>query len=105
MGILPILANIVLHEMDVWLETQMGVNPPPQTADETNARSNPEDMHLHYRIMHIQRYLDGKDLMPKKYTPHELRQELHEKLHLRNLQPRSLPRTPSTQNCRSDDAP
>jgi hypothetical protein len=49
-------------------------------------------MHLHYRIMDIQRYLDGKRPMPKKHTPQELRQELQEKLRLRSLQPRSLPR-------------
>jgi len=88
----PILANIVLHELDVWLENQMGVNPPAQTPDEMNARSNPEYMRLHYRIVDIRRYLDGKRPIPKKSTPEGLRQELREKLHLRSLQPRSLPR-------------
>ena len=38
----PILTNIVLHELDEWLETQMGVNPPAQTTAELNARKNPE---------------------------------------------------------------
>jgi hypothetical protein len=88
----PILANIVLHELDVWLEIQMGVNPPAQTPDEMNARSNPEYMRLHYRIVDIRRYLDGKRPIPKKSTREGLRQELREKLYLRSLQPRCLPR-------------
>jgi group II intron reverse transcriptase/maturase len=88
----PILANIVLHELDDWLETQKGVNPPPQTAKEKNARSNPEYMSLHYRIMKIRRQLDGKLPLPRGATLEGLRQELHEKLRLRSLQPRCLPR-------------
>jgi len=88
----PILANIVLHEFDTWMETQQHTNPMPETAEQRNARSNPEYMRLHYRIMAIQRYLDGKYPIPKKTTPEELRQELREKLRLRRLQPRSLPR-------------
>jgi len=98
----PILANIVLHELDVWLEEQYKVNPPPQTPAESNARSNPEYMHLHYRIMDIQRYLDGKRPMPKKATPEDLRRELREKRRLRSLQPRSLPRK-VTYYCRYAD--
>jgi len=98
----PILANIVLHELDVWLEEQYKVNPPPQTPAETNARSNPEYMRLHYRITDIQRYLDGKRPMPKKATPEDLRRELREKRRLRSLQPRSLPRK-VTYYCRYAD--
>jgi group II intron reverse transcriptase/maturase len=88
----PILANIVLHEFDTWMETQMQANPAPETAEQRNARSNPDYMRLHYRIIDIQRYLDGKYPIPKKATPEGLRQELREKLRLRRLQPRSLPR-------------
>ncbi len=88
----PILANIVLHELDVWLETQMGVNPPPQTAGEIKARKNPEYIHLGSRIARIREYLDGKYPMPGKYTPEGLRQELREKLRLRSRQPSLLPR-------------
>ncbi len=88
----PILANIVLHELDCWLEDVMGLNPAPETPQETNARSNPAYTRLHYRIMDLQRYLDGKRPMPKHKTADELRQELREKLRLRRLQPRSLPR-------------
>lgn len=88
----PILANIVLHELDVWLETTMGMNPPQLTPKEQNARSNPEYMRLHHRLMSIRRYLTGKLPMPKNKTPEELRQEFREKLRLRKMQPRLLPR-------------
>jgi group II intron reverse transcriptase/maturase len=98
----PILANIVLHELDVWLEEQYKVNPPPQTPAERNARSNPDYMRLHYRIMDIQRCLDGKRPMPKKAKPEDLRRELREKRRLRNLQPRCLPRK-VTYYCRYAD--
>jgi len=99
----PILANIVLHELDVWLEEQYNVNPPPQTPAESNARSNPDYMRLHYRIMDIQRYLDGKRPMPKKANPEDLRRELREKRRLRNLQPRSLPRKVTYYSRYADD--
>jgi RNA-directed DNA polymerase len=88
----PILSNVVLHELDCWLEDKVGANPPPQTPKERNARSNPEYMRLHSRIMAIQRYLDGKYSIPKHTTPEALHQELREKLHLRRLQPRLLSR-------------
>jgi group II intron reverse transcriptase/maturase len=99
----PLLANIVLHEFDTWLETQQGFNPPPLTAQEMNARSNPEYMRLHYRIVDIERYLDGKRPMPKKATPEGLRQELHELRRRRRLQPRSLPRTVTFYTRYADD--
>ena len=88
----PILANVVLHELDTWLEDQMGVNPRPEIAQQRNARSNPEYMRLYYRIMDIRRMLNGKLPMPKNADPESLRQERLEKLRLRSLQPRLLPR-------------
>jgi group II intron reverse transcriptase/maturase len=88
----PILANIVLHELDVWLETQLGANPPSQTADEMKARRNPEYKRIQNRIAKIRVYLDGIRPIPKKATPEGLRQELREKLRLRKLQPYFLPR-------------
>jgi group II intron reverse transcriptase/maturase len=88
----PVLSNVVLHELDCWLEDQWGVNPPPLTSRDKNARSNPEYMHLHSRIMAIRRYLDGKLPIPKHTTAKELHQEFREKLNLRRLQPRLLPR-------------
>lgn len=88
----PILANVVLHELDCWMEKQWGANPPPQSHQERNARSNPEYMRLHHRITDIRRYLDGKRPIPKHTTPEALRDELREKLRQRRTLPRSLPR-------------
>jgi group II intron reverse transcriptase/maturase len=88
----PILANIVLHEFDCWIEAKWEANPPPLTSKDQTARSNPEYRRLYDRIARIRRHLDGKLPMPKDTTPEELRRELREKLRLRQLQPRSLPR-------------
>ena len=88
----PILSNVVLHELDCWLKTNGTPIHPPSTPKDQNARSNPEYMRLHYRIVAIRRYLDGKRPMPKHTTPEALRHELREKLRLRRLQPRLLPR-------------
>ena len=88
----PILSNIVLHEFDCWMKEKWQANPPPETGQQRNARSNPEYMRHHYRIVDIRRYLDGKRPMPKKATPEALRCELRERLHLRSRQTRSLPR-------------
>lgn len=62
------------------------------TSQEQNARSNPEYRRLHNRIVVIRRYLDGKQPIPNQTTAETLSQELHEKLRLRRLQPRLLPR-------------
>ncbi|MGB6379972.1 MAG: group II intron reverse transcriptase/maturase [Syntrophobacteria bacterium] len=88
----PCLANIVLHELDCWIQRQWDANPPPLTSQQQSARSNPEYMRLHYRIVTIRRYLDGKRPMPQGASPDGLRCELREKLRLRRLQPRLLPR-------------
>ena len=88
----PIISNVVLHELDCWLEDEWGANPPPLTAKEKNARSNPEYMRLHNRIVVLRRYLDGQRPIPEALTAEALRQELREKLRLRRLQPRLLPR-------------
>jgi hypothetical protein len=88
----PVLANVVLHELDDWLIRHYGVNPPPESAQARNARSNPAYMRLHYRINDLRRYLDGKRPLPKGMTVETARQELRETLRLRAQQPRSLPR-------------
>ncbi len=99
----PLLANIVLHELDTWLETQRGVNPPSLTTSERNAQSNLAYMRLHHRMMDIQRYLDGKRPIPQKTTPEQLRHELRELIKLRRRQPRSLPRTATFYSRYADD--
>jgi RNA-directed DNA polymerase len=88
----PILANVVLHELDCWMETEIGANPPAQTQDELNARLNPEYKRLSWRISDLRRYLDGKRPMPRGSSEVSLRQELREKLAARKPVPSYLPR-------------
>jgi group II intron reverse transcriptase/maturase len=88
----PILANVVLHELDCWMETKVGANPPAQTSQELNARRNPEYSRLSYRISDLRRYLDGKRPAPKGRSETELRQELREKLAARRQVPCYRPR-------------
>jgi group II intron reverse transcriptase/maturase len=88
----PILANIVLHELDSWMETQFGANPPRQTPEELRARRNPEYRRLTNRIEDLRRYLDGKRPMPKDKSEAELRQELREALQSRRQKACYLPR-------------
>ena len=88
----PILANIVLHELDNWIETQWKANPPSQSYKDTNARCNLEYRRLYDRINRLRRHLDGKIPMPKDTTPEELRRELREKLPQLRRQPSLLSR-------------
>jgi group II intron reverse transcriptase/maturase len=88
----PILTNVVLHELDMWLETQIRANPPAQTTAELNARKNPEYMRLSSRITDLRRYLDGKRPIPKGKDRPLLRQELREKMAARRQLPCYLPR-------------
>jgi group II intron reverse transcriptase/maturase len=88
----PIIANVVLHELDCWIEARLGANPPAQTAKELNARRNPEYSRLSYRIYDLRRYLDGKRPMPKGKSKARLRQELREVLTARRQVPCYLPR-------------
>ena len=88
----PILANVVLHELDCWMEIQVGANPPAQTWQELNARRSPEYKRLSYRISDLRRYLDGKQPAPRGRSEPELRQELREKLATRRQVPCYQPR-------------
>jgi group II intron reverse transcriptase/maturase len=88
----PILANVVLHELDRWMETHLGANPPAQTPKQQWERSHPEYMRLTYRIRSLRGYLDGKRSIPKGRSEMEIRQELREKLAERRQTPRLLPR-------------
>ena len=99
----PILANITLHDLDCWLEDALGINPPPLTPKQQNARSNPAYMRLHKRIGRLRAHLAGKLPMPKGATPEALRQELHDKLAQRRRQPRLLPRTVTYYTRYADD--
>jgi len=99
----PILANIALHELDCWLEDQLGMNPPPLTAKAQHARANPDYVRLHKRISRIRGYLNGTLPMPKSALPETLRQELRDKLARRRRQRRLLPRPASYYTRYADD--
>ena len=72
----PVLANVVLHELDGWMETRIGANPPAQTPKQLTERRHPEYSRLSYRIGDLRRYLDGKRPLPKANSEAELRDEL-----------------------------
>lgn len=88
----PILANVVLHELDTWMEAELDANPPAQTYQELNARKNPEYQRLSNRISDLRRYLDGKRPKPKGRSEAELRQELRNALAARRQMPCYQPR-------------
>ena len=88
----PVLSNVVLHELDSWMEDHLGTNPPPESSQERYARHNPTYTRLQYRITYIRSCLDGKRPISKRKSPEELRQELREKLHLRRYEPCYLSR-------------
>jgi Reverse transcriptase (RNA-dependent DNA polymerase)/Group II intron, maturase-specific domain len=92
-----------LHDLDCWLEDMLGINPPPLTPKEQNARSNPEYMRLHKRIGRLRAHLAGTLPMPKGATPETLRQELRDKLARRRREPRLLPRTVTYYTRYADD--
>jgi group II intron reverse transcriptase/maturase len=99
----PILANVVLHEFDCWMESQLKANPPAQTRQQLNARGHPEYRRLSRRLTLLRQYLDGKRPLPKQKNEAELRQELREKLATRRRLPSYLPRRVSYYSRFADD--
>jgi 5-methylcytosine-specific restriction endonuclease McrA len=88
----PILSNVVLHELDCWMEDHLDANPAPESDQERYARHNPTYTHLQYRITYIRSCLDGNRPISKSTSPEKLRQELRDKLRLRQAEPCYLPR-------------
>ena len=88
----PILSNVVLHELDCWMEDQLDANPAPESNQQRYARHNPIYTRLQSRINYIRSCLDGKRPISKRTSPEELKQELRDKLRLRRDEPCYLPR-------------
>jgi len=88
----PILSNVVLHELDCWMEDHLDANPPPESDRDRYARHNPIYTRLQSRINYIRGCLDGKRPISKRTSPEKLRQELRDKLRLRRNVPCYLPR-------------
>jgi group II intron reverse transcriptase/maturase len=71
----PILANIVLHEFDVWMETQ-GANRPQETNKEYRARQTPAYKQLTRRIKYLREQLVKGAPFPKGRSAAEIKAEL-----------------------------
>lgn len=90
-GILsPILANIVLHEFDCWVEKHWQANP-PQTPKQQQARLNPEYVRLKSRIYRWRAQLDSRIPMGRQ-TVEGLKHKIKEAVAERKQTPCLLPR-------------
>jgi len=72
----PILANIVLHEFDTWLETAKGANPTQASLGKWEQRQTPEHKHLTYKIKHLRRVLKQGEPFSRQRTVAEVKVEL-----------------------------
>ncbi len=87
----PILSNIVLHEFDCWMEDQWQANPPPLTAQQQNARVNPEYARHKRNLVRWRAQLGGRIPLGRQ-TPVELRTKIQAALKARKRIPSVLPR-------------
>ena len=71
----PVLANIVLHEFDAWMETAMGVNPPRESNRTYRQRQTPVYRQLTGRIKYLRMLLKRGEPFPKGRTAAELKAE------------------------------
>jgi group II intron reverse transcriptase/maturase len=84
----PILANIYLHEMDRYVEEEIGANKEvPQTRKEAKERINPDWQATQSRITYIRAQLAGKRGERSAEQKEALRKELAELLVTRKSQP------------------
>lgn len=79
----PILANIVLHEFDVWMEAQ-GANRPQETHKEYRARQTPAYKQLTRRIKYLREQLVKGAPFPKGRSAVEIKAELTQLEHERS---------------------
>lgn len=87
----PILANIVLHEFDCWMEDHWQANPPPLTARQQWARSNPEYARIKRNLVRWRAQLQGRTPMGRQ-TVDGLQRKIGQALAERKKVPCSLPR-------------
>lgn len=87
----PILANIVLHEFDCWMEDHQQANPPAQTREQLKTRINPDYRRLNVNIQRWRAQLQGT-LPRRRQTPEQLQQKLAAALVQRSQTPTYLPR-------------
>jgi RNA-directed DNA polymerase len=82
----PILSNIVLHELDSWLEDHWQANPPPLTAKQQQARTHPEYARHKRNLVRWRAQLHGRIPMGRQ-TPEGLRAKIQHALAARKRIP------------------
>jgi group II intron reverse transcriptase/maturase len=87
----PILCNIVLHELDCWIEDYWKANPTRLTAQQQAARANPEYARHKRNLVRWRAQLAGRIPMGRQ-TPEGLRSKIKEALAARKKIPSVLPR-------------
>ncbi len=87
----PIIANIVLHEFDCWMEGHWQANPPPQTAQQQRARANPEYARIKRNLVRWRAQLHGRIPMGRQ-TDEGLKRKIAQALAERKKVPSYLPR-------------
>lgn len=87
----PILCNIVLHELDCWLEDEWQANPARLTAQQQAARANPEYARHKRNLVRWRAQLAGRIPMGGQ-TPEGLRSKIRAALAARKQIPSVLPR-------------
>jgi len=87
----PILSNVVLHELDCWLEDYWQANPPPLTAQQQYARANPAYARHKRNLVRWRAQLHGRIPLGRQ-TPEGLRAKIKEALRERKQLPSVLPR-------------
>lgn len=87
----PILSNVVLCELDCWMEDHWHANPPPLTAKQQHARANPPYARHQRNLVRWRAQLHGRIPMGRQ-TPEGLRAKLKQALVARKHVPSVLPR-------------
>ena len=87
----PVLCNVVLHELDCWMEEQWQANPAPLTPKQQYARTNPEYARHKRNLVRWRAQLRGQIPMGRQ-TPEGLRTKIKHALTPRKQLPSVLPR-------------
>jgi retron-type reverse transcriptase len=87
----PLLSNVVCHEFDCWLEDAWHAHPPPLTAKQPQARTNPEYARHKRNLVRWRAQWHGR--MPLgRQTPEGLRSKITQTLAARKRVPSVCPR-------------
>jgi group II intron reverse transcriptase/maturase len=87
----PILSNVVLHELDCWMEDHWHANPPPLTPKQQYTRANPEYARHKRNLVRWRAQLHGRIPLGRQ-TPEGLRAKITHALEARKHLPSVLPR-------------